>query len=223
VKNDNTTQVLGWCLCHHPDRIARTLAGLVLAELPVTAAEHPKDPVTDLVSRGAVEICRAYAINSADHAVPIIGHAIDHLTSYFPGLEPPAAAPLRSMPPGCDRAKAWTASWIDQLGPEVRVTLLRRISQDYVPIDADARGDVEHELARHGRLYGTIHGGVYRALCGFGGIDDAGNRVDPEAWKTANVSDLAKDIIVNVRANLGPVLSDVIVREALAFADRHGS
>lgn len=222
--NANPTHVLGWPLDRDTERIMRSMAGLVLAELPTMVLERWKAPITDLVTDSAHALCRANSLDADRYAVQIIDYALEHLASCFPGLEPPAApTPSPSLPPGCDRRNASIASRLDHLHPSAaRSALLRHISGSYEPTSSASHDEVEQQITRHERLFATVHGGVYRGLRHFGLIDDLGRRAEAQAWKTAELNDLVETIMASIRADLSPVFSDVIVAEVIAFVKRHG-
>lgn len=205
------------------DRIVRRIACIMLAELPATVLDHPGTTLRDLIEHTAVSVCRAYGIDFRDIGPDLIDLALTHLGTYFP--EPERHHPADSAEDDTEAARLphsllTRVSYMDQLEPVARAALLRRVHTDFDPAE-DARGDIEHQIDQHERVLQTVRGGVWRGIKSFGVIDDASRLTGPDAWKTASPEELLDRITINIRANLAPVLSDVIVKETVAFLKRH--
>ena len=119
--------------------VARGLASLVLAELPVSLAEHGLDGHTELTDRIrtlTAEACATYSLDQTETGPAIIAHVLDHLARYLPGFEAPPSHHLLPKQPACDPVRAWTVNRLGDASEqylEVVVPLLRRAAADYYP------------------------------------------------------------------------------------------
>lgn len=130
-----------------PARIARGLAAVVLAELPLSLTERELDghaELTDRIRTLTVELCAAYSLDDTTTAPAIIGHILDHLAAYLPELDaPPPPHHLLPAQPLCEPVRAWIVNRLGDASkqyPEVLIPLLRRAAEDYRPAleDTDA-------------------------------------------------------------------------------------
>jgi hypothetical protein len=122
---------------HDPARIARGLAALVLKELPRSLAERELDGNTELTCRIralTLELCAAYGLDSTATVRAIIGHVLDHLAAYLPGLDAPPPHYLLPAQPLCETVQAWVVNRLGDASeqyPEIVIPLLRRAAGDY--------------------------------------------------------------------------------------------
>lgn len=128
---------------HDPDRIARGLTALVLAELPRSLAERELDGNTKLTCRIRAltqELCAAYGLDNTATVRTTIGHVLDHLAVYLPGLDAPPPHQLLPAQPLCDAVLAWVVNRLGDASeqyPEVVISLLRRAAVDYQPTEEE--------------------------------------------------------------------------------------
>lgn len=121
-------------------RVARGLASLVLNELPVSLAEAELGEATDLTDRIrslALAVTTSYGIDYLEHGPLIIGHVLDHLTGYLPGLEPDSPADRLPKQPFCDPATAWAVNHLGEAGegfPAVVIAFLRHAADDFAVV-----------------------------------------------------------------------------------------
>jgi hypothetical protein len=124
---------------HDPARITRGLAALVLAELPRSLAERELDGDTELTCRIrtlTLELCAAYGLEDTAFAPAIIGHVLDHLAAYLPGLDTPPPHHLLPAQPLRDAVRAWVVNRLGDASeqyPEVIIPILHRVADDYQP------------------------------------------------------------------------------------------
>jgi len=126
-----------------PQRYARAMASLVLAELPVSLAEEWLDgasELTDRIRELAGGVCESYRLGGADLVPAVVRAVVGHLGTYFPGIDPPP--PVASLPkqPSCDRASAWLVNNVAEAFDEFQhglVALLARAAADFT-VDASA-------------------------------------------------------------------------------------
>lgn len=85
----------------------------------------------------------AYGLDDIATALATIGHVLDHLAAYLPGLD--ALPPQHLLPaqPLCDPVRAWIVNRLGDASeqyPEVVIPLLHRAAEDYHPTleDTDA-------------------------------------------------------------------------------------
>lgn len=119
------------------ERHARAMAALVLSELPVSLEERGVCDCTELTDRIrelAARTCTAYGLDYAQIAPQVITAVLDHLCSYFPGLEPDSAIKHLPRQDYCDLRKAWVVNNVTECLGEFKVALiafLRRAAGDF--------------------------------------------------------------------------------------------